>query len=108
MLGMETHRDRKAGKLYLSQRKYLEKVLDMFNISNYKPVTTPLAAHFKLSAESCPTFEVKIEMSYVPYSSAVGSLIYAMVYTRPDLAYAVSVVSCYMHNPGKDHWKAVK
>ena len=47
-------------------------------------------------------------MSNVPYSSVVGSLMYAMVCTRPDLSHAVSVVSRYMHNPGKDHWKAVK
>ena len=40
-------------------------------------------------------------MSHVPYSGAVGSLIYAMVCTRPYLSHAVSVVSRYMHNPGK-------
>ena len=47
-------------------------------------------------------------MKTVPYSSAVGSLMYAMVCTRPDLAHAVSVVSRFMANPGKAHWKAVK
>ena len=47
-------------------------------------------------------------MSRVPYSSAVGSLMYAMICTRPDLAYAVSMVSRYMANPGKEHWKAVQ
>ena len=47
-------------------------------------------------------------MSRVPYSNAVGSLMYAMVCTRPDIAHAVSVVSCYMANPGKSRWQAVK
>ncbi|KAE9590891.1 putative RNA-directed DNA polymerase [Lupinus albus] len=47
-------------------------------------------------------------MSHVPYASAVGSLMYAMVCTRPYLAYTASMVSRYMHNPGKDHWSAVK
>jgi len=47
-------------------------------------------------------------MSHVSYSSAVGSLMYAIVCTRLDLSHAVTVVSCYMHNPGKDHWEAVK
>jgi hypothetical protein len=47
-------------------------------------------------------------MSRVPYSSTVGSLIYAMVCTRPDIAHAVGVVSRYMNNPGKEHWEAVK
>jgi hypothetical protein len=47
-------------------------------------------------------------MSKVPYSSAVGSLMYAMVCTRPDLSYAMSLVSRYMSNPGKEHWRAVE
>ena len=46
-------------------------------------------------------------MSRVPYSSAVGSLMYAMVCSRPDLSYALSVVSRYMANPEKEHWKSV-
>jgi hypothetical protein len=47
-------------------------------------------------------------MSRVPYSSTVGSLMYAMVYTRPDISHAVGVVSRYMNNPGKEHWEALK
>ena len=47
-------------------------------------------------------------MAKVPYASAVGSLMYAMVATRPDIAYAVGIVSRFMSNPGKKHWDAVK
>ncbi|KAE9617992.1 putative RNA-directed DNA polymerase [Lupinus albus] len=109
ILGMEIHRDRQAGKLFLSQQKYIERVLERFNMNVCKPVSTPLAAHFKLSSDLCPHTEEEVErMSHVPYASAVGSLMYAMVCTRPDLAYAASMVSRYMHNPGKDHWSAVK
>jgi hypothetical protein len=68
-----------------------------------------LASHFKLTKEMCPKTQEEIEyMSRVPYSSAVGSLMYAMVFTRPDIAHAVGVVSRYMNNPGKEHWEAVK
>ena len=78
-------------------------------MGNCKTVFTPLAIHFKLSAEYCLQSEEDIDrMSNVPYSSAVGSLMYAMVCTRPDLSHVMSVVSRYMHNPGKDHWEAVK
>nr|GEX42753.1 retrovirus-related Pol polyprotein from transposon TNT 1-94 [Tanacetum cinerariifolium] len=67
------------------------------------------APHFKLSSHECPKSEEdKEDTSRVPYSSAVGSLMYAMVCTRPDLAHVVSVVSRYMHNPGKMRWEAVK
>jgi len=56
-----------------------------------------------------PTSVEKHEyMTHVPYASAVGSLIYAMVCTRPDLSQAVSMVSKYMHDPDRGHWVAVK
>jgi hypothetical protein len=47
-------------------------------------------------------------MSHVPYASAVGSLMYAMVCTRPYIAHAVGVLSRYMSKPGKEHWTTVK
>ncbi|KAG8478240.1 hypothetical protein CXB51_028177 [Gossypium anomalum] len=91
ILGMEILRDRKASKLYLSQKGYIEKVLCRFNMQSAKPVSTPLAAHFRLSSALSPQSDDEIEyMSHVPYSSAVGSLMYAMVCSRPDLSYAVS------------------
>ncbi|KAG8481484.1 hypothetical protein CXB51_026330 [Gossypium anomalum] len=80
-----------------------------FNMRSAKPVSTPLAAHFRLSSALSPQSDDEIEyMSHVPYSSAVGSLMYVMVCSRPDLSYAVSAVSRYMANPGKEHWKAVQ
>ena len=47
-------------------------------------------------------------MSKILYSSVVGSLMYAMLCTRPDISHAVGVVRRYMNNPGKEHWKAVQ
>ena len=78
-------------------------------MQNAKLVSTPFASHFKLSKEMCPKTHKEMEyMSKVPYASAVGSLMYAMVYTSLDIAHAVGVVSSYMNNPGKEHWMAVK
>jgi hypothetical protein len=109
ILGMRITRDRKNHKLTLSQGEYIQKVLERFGMQDAKPVSTPLASHFKLTKEMCPKTQEQIEyMSKVPYSSAVGSLMYAMVCTRPDIAHAVGVVSRYMNNPGKEHWQAVK
>ena len=66
----------------------------MFRMQNAKPISTPLSSHLKLSKDMCPdTQEVIDYMSMIPYSSAVGSLMYAMVCTRPDIAHAVGVVS---------------
>uniref|UniRef100_A0A2N9I6R9 Integrase catalytic domain-containing protein n=1 Tax=Fagus sylvatica TaxID=28930 RepID=A0A2N9I6R9_FAGSY len=109
ILGMEIRRDREARKLWLSQKNYIRKVLEKFSMLDAKPVSTPLANHFRLSGSQCPKNEEEIEnMSKVPYASAVGCLMYAMVCTRPDLAHAVSTVSRYMANPGREHWNAVK
>ena len=47
-------------------------------------------------------------MSLVPYVSVVGSLMYAMVYTRPIIAHAVGVLSKFLSKPGKEHWTTVK
>ncbi|KAG8496957.1 hypothetical protein CXB51_008164 [Gossypium anomalum] len=101
ILGMEILRDRKASKLYLSQKRYIEKVLCRFNMQSAKPISTPLAAHFRLSSALSPQSDDEIEyMSHVTYSSAMGSLMYDMVCSRPNLSYAVSAVSRYMVNPG--------
>ena len=69
-----------------------------------KPVSTPLGSHFKLSKEQSLKIEEKRDhMSKVPYASAIGSLMYAMVCTRPDIAHAMGVVSRFMSRPGKQH-----
>ncbi|KAE8654775.1 glutamate-ammonia ligase family protein [Hibiscus syriacus] len=93
-----------------NKKEYLRKVLKRFGMNEKsKPVSTPLAPHFKLDASMSPKDDAKREyMSKVPYASAVGSLMYAMVCTRPDISQAVGVVSMYMHDPGKEHWQTVK
>jgi hypothetical protein len=74
-----------------------------------KPVKVPIPVGVKLSADQCPkTHEEEEDMSRVPYASAVGSLMYAMVCTRPDIAHALGVLSRYMSKPGKEHWTTVK
>jgi len=109
ILGMEIFRDRSNGKLWLSQQRYIEKILLRFGMNNVKPVSVPLASHFKLSSSLCPNSdEEKDYMSRIPYANVVGCLMYAMVCTRPDISHAVGVVSRYMANSGKEHWSAVK
>nr|CAN73703.1 hypothetical protein VITISV_000540 [Vitis vinifera] len=109
ILGMRIIRDKANGTLKLSQSESMKKVLSRFNMNEAKPVSTPLGSHFKLSKEQSPkTEEERNNMSKVPYASAIGSLMYAMVCTRSDIAHAVGVVSRFMSRPGKQHWEAVK
>ena len=90
----------------------MKKVLSRFNINEAKPVSTPLGSHFKLSKEQSPKTKKKKKerdhMSKVPYVSAIGSLMYAIVCTRPDIAHAMGVVSRFMSRLGKQHWETVK
>ncbi|KAG9446257.1 hypothetical protein H6P81_012385 [Aristolochia fimbriata] len=109
LLGTQITRDKKKKKLWLSQEGYVKKVLERFNMHESKAVTTTLGSQFKLSKEQGAKSDEEIaHMKTVPYASAIGSLMYAMVSTRPDIAHAVGVVSRFMKNPGKEHWEAVK
>ncbi|GJW93969.1 hypothetical protein Tco_0173641 [Tanacetum coccineum] len=106
---MSIIRDRTKGTLRLSQEKYIGKVLEKFNMKDAKARCQPLGDHFKLSKKQAPKTEAsRRRMAKVPYASAVGSVMYAMVCTRPDIAHAVGVVSRFMSNPGREHWEAVK
>ncbi|KAL9249072.1 Retrovirus-related Pol polyprotein from transposon TNT 1-94-like protein [Drosera capensis] len=68
-----------------------------------------MRAHFNLTKKQSPkTDEDKTAMARVPYASAAGSLMYAMVCTRPDIAHAVGVINRFMSNLGRQHLEAVK
>jgi hypothetical protein len=58
--------------------------------------------------DQCPKTQEEGEMSLVPYSSVVGSLMYEMIYTRLDIAHAVGVLSKYISKPRKEHWTTIK
>ena len=78
-------------------------------MNDAKPRTTSLANRIKLLKEQSPmTVEEYEHMTSVPYTCAIGSLMYAMVCTRPDITHSVGVVSKYVINLGKEHWEAVK
>ncbi|KAL0453732.1 UNVERIFIED_CONTAM: Retrovirus-related Pol polyprotein from transposon TNT 1-94 [Sesamum latifolium] len=76
---------------------------------NANPIDTPMDKSCVLSKELCPkTEEEKKQMAMILYATAVGNLMYVMMCTRPDLCFAVGMVSRYQSNPEPDHWVAVK
>jgi Reverse transcriptase (RNA-dependent DNA polymerase) len=108
ILGMKLTRDRVKGVMSLDQSLYLNNVLARFNMTDCKPVSTPESMD-KLTLEQCPTADgEKTSMSDVPYDSLVGSLLYASIGTRPDIAHAVNAISKFIKNPGNAHWQAAK
>ena len=109
VLEVEIVRDRPRKLLGLCQKAYIEKVLERFRMHYSKPVDTPVDKGLNLSLEQCPmTDDEKQKMSNVPYASVVGSLMYAILCTRPDICFAVDLVIRYQSNPGTVHWQAVK
>ena len=109
IIGMQIDRNRHKCELRVHQCSYMHKLVEKFGMADAKPVTIPLANHFTLSKSQCPRTELEmIKMEHIPYANVIGSLIYAMISTRPDLAFVISLLSRYMSNPGMDHWIAVK
>jgi hypothetical protein len=105
-LGIDVQRDRVHRTITLSQKAYIQKVLSDFQMLNCNPETTPMSSTAQLQkAEDGYTASVDFCSQY---QSAVGSLLYVMMGTRPDIAYAVGIVSRFSHNPTKSHWHAVQ
>ena len=105
ILGVKILRDRSKKFLALSQEPYVLKILERFHMQNCKPIDTLIMKGNSLSKKMCPkTLEEIKHMERVPYASAVGSLMYAMMCTRPDICYAVGIASRYQSNLGLAHW----
>ena len=88
----------------LSQEIYIKKMVKRYHIHDCKPMDTPVEKNLCLSLDMCPKIPNKKEqMSTVHYSSVVGSLMYAMMCTRPDICYVVGLVSRFQSNLGPKH-----
>ena len=102
ILGMHVTRDRQAGLITLSQEKYIKDVLERFGKSSVRPISTPALANEHLKKLKAPEIEVK------PYQRAIGSLMYPMLGTRPDLAFTIASLGRHAATPGKEHHHALE
>lgn len=76
---------------------------------NYNPEDVPITKGDKFSKDQCPKNEIeRAEMNEKPFDSALGSLMYAQICTRPDIAFISGVLGRYQSNPGNDHLIAAK
>ncbi|KAJ9541460.1 hypothetical protein OSB04_027966 [Centaurea solstitialis] len=109
ILGIKIYRNRSRRLIGLSQGTYIDKVLKRFRMDESKKGFIPMQHGIVLSKAQCPeSSQDKDKMKSIPYASAIGSIMYAMLCTRPDVAYSVSVTSRYQQNLGEAHWVAVK
>ena len=96
--------DKERKQVYLHQGQYIEKMLKKFGQTEAKPVSTPADLNVKLQKED----GVSRPIDTITYQSIVGSLLYAAITTRPDIAQAVGVVSKFCANPTQSHLSAAK
>lgn len=105
VLGIRVTRDRKSGTISLDQANYIVDLLSRFNMSKCNALATPMDANQKLTKKMCPSNE---EEAKEPYRQLVGALQFCVQVSRPDICFAVNVLSRYNQNPGKAHWAAAK
>jgi hypothetical protein len=101
ILGIHVTRNRKAGMITLSQEKYIEDVLRCFKKSDAHPISTPVLANEHLTKLPSPKIDVK------SYQSALGALMYPMLGTRPNIAYAIAALGRHAANPGPEHQRTL-
>ena len=103
-LGMQVHRNRQKRQIHINQSGYINTVLEKFGLLECNPVSTPIATGTKL----CKATADEIMDDPKEYQSIVGSEMYPMLCTRPDLAYAISQISQFSNSPSKTHYAAAK
>ncbi|GJW58924.1 retrotransposon protein, putative, ty1-copia subclass [Tanacetum coccineum] len=109
ILGIKIYRDRSKRLIGLCQSAYIEKILKRYYMENSKRGTIPMQEKLKFSKSQGASTPAEIQrMQNIPYASAVGSIMYAVRCTRPDVAFAQNITSRFQQNPGEVYWTAVK
>nr|GEZ09521.1 retrotransposon protein, putative, Ty1-copia subclass [Tanacetum cinerariifolium] len=94
ILGIKIYRDRSRRLIGLSQNAYLDKILKRYRMDNSKRSSIPMQVDLYLSKSQCVTTSAKMKrMQNVSYASAVGSIMYAVRCTRPDVVFAQNITS---------------
>nr|GEY49023.1 putative zinc finger, CCHC-type [Tanacetum cinerariifolium] len=109
VIGIEIHLDQANGRLGLSQKAYIERILNRLNMQHCSPTVAPVINSDVFGSHQCPKTEVEYEkIRRIAYAFVVGSLTYAQVCTRPDIAYICGMLGRFQSNHGLLHWKAAK
>ena len=109
ILGMKIYKDRSRRLLGLSQSIYIDTMLKQFNMENSKKGYLLMGHEITFLKKDCLTTPQKREhMSRIPYASVVGSIMYIMTCTRPNVTYLLGIVSRYQSDLDENYWKVVK
>ena len=102
-LGIKVTRNRVSKSLYISQQKFIEEILQRFGKTALKPTKTPAEQGIRLTKYDKNATEADIKL----FQQQIGSLMYLMTSTRPDLSFAVGQCARFMSNPAPEHFKAL-
>ena len=92
LLNLKIERDRTFKSISFSQEAYIDKIMSRFHLEDSKMHITPIDPNIHLSKDHCSsTDNEKVAMSKIPYREVIGSLMWATVVTRSDIAFAVSL-----------------
>lgn len=103
---MKVEQDLTEGIVTLSQKTYFEAVIEEFNLGHLPIRSTPLPVGLHLDSSMCPQNDAeRREMADKPYRPLLGKVMWGQLATRPDLSFAVSLLSRFQTNPGINHWR---
>ncbi|GKE54135.1 retrotransposon protein, putative, ty1-copia subclass [Tanacetum coccineum] len=109
ILGIKIYEERSRRLIGLFQNANIDKILKRFNMDTSKRGTIPMQPNVDLRKSQGPSTSAEVKrMKGIPYASAVGSIMYAVRCTRPDVAFSQNLTSRYQQNRGKSHWTVVK
>ena len=104
VLGIQILHDRPSDIMILSQQTYIEHIMKIFNLQSCSSSNTPIVKGDRFSKGQCPHNDIeRDQMKAIPYSSIVGSLMYAQVFTRPYIVFVVDVLGRYLSDLGQSH-----
>lgn len=108
-LGMHITCDRSKKLLTINQSSFLEQILSETQMSDCRPVSTPMVPGISLTKASAPLTQAEVQQfAHMPYLRVVGELNFAMHVSRPDIAYAVSTLLKFLSNPGIEHYHQLR
>lgn len=106
LLGVEFEQN--GEDLYIHQITYINKICELYKMYNIPHISLPIAVGTVLSKSQCPTSNEEVsKMSNLPYRNVLGCLAFISGRTRPDLCYAINILSQFQSNPGLVHWNSL-
>ena len=105
IVGLKVICDEERGTTVISQGHFIDELMVRYHQETAPTALTPLSSGFEFTSDDLPLTEAdKEEMTHHPYQSLVGALMYVMIGTCPNIAFAVGCLSQYLINPGRQHW----